>query len=96
MDERFGPAWKEKDREFWPEFSRTYQVGKGVRERLLHDEKIRGKRIRARSWALWFLLDQGNLALELLPLFPGPYLDVQVSPGSRHEPGEYHVVGPGV
>lgn len=45
FDERFGPGWKDKDREFWNEFSRTYKVGKGVRERLLHDEKIRGKGI---------------------------------------------------
>ncbi len=45
FDERFGPGWKEKDREFWSEFSRTYQVGKGIRERLLHDKSIRDKGI---------------------------------------------------
>ncbi len=45
FDERFGPGWKEKDKEFWSEFSRTYQVGKGIRERLLHDRGIRDKGI---------------------------------------------------
>ncbi len=45
FDERFGPDWKEKDKEFWSEFSRTYQVGKGIRERLLHDKSIKDKGI---------------------------------------------------
>lgn len=40
FDERFGPDWKEKDREFWTEFDRTYQVGKGIQERLKHDPKV--------------------------------------------------------
>jgi DNA-binding NtrC family response regulator len=40
FDERFGPDWKEKDRRFWSEFSRTYQVGKGLQERLKHDERV--------------------------------------------------------
>jgi len=45
FDQYFGPDWKKKDQEFWSELSRTYHVGKGIRERLLHDEKIRGKGI---------------------------------------------------
>ena len=45
FDDRFGPGWKEKDKEFWSEFSRTYQVGKGIQERLKHDERILGKGI---------------------------------------------------
>jgi DNA-binding response OmpR family regulator len=45
FDERFGPDWKEKDKEFWSEFSRTYQVGRGIQERLKHDERIRDKGI---------------------------------------------------
>jgi DNA-binding response OmpR family regulator len=45
FDERFGPDWKEKDKEFWSEFSRTYQVGKGIQERLKHDERILRKGI---------------------------------------------------
>jgi CheY-like chemotaxis protein len=43
FDQRFGPDWKKKDKEFWTEFSRNYHVGKGIRERLMHDERIRGK-----------------------------------------------------
>ena len=45
FNERFGPDWKQKDRAFWSEFSRTYQVGKGIQERLIHDERILGKGI---------------------------------------------------
>jgi CheY-like chemotaxis protein len=45
FNERFGPDWREKDKEFWAEFSRTYQVGKGIQERLKHDERILGKGI---------------------------------------------------
>jgi len=40
FDKRFGPDWKTKDREFWSEFSRTYQIGKGIQERLKHDPRI--------------------------------------------------------
>ena len=43
FNDRFGPDWREKDKEFWTEFSRTYQVGKGIQERLKHDERILGK-----------------------------------------------------
>ena len=45
FDKRFGSAWKEKDREFWSEFSRTYQIGKGIQERLKHDKRILDKGI---------------------------------------------------
>jgi len=45
FDQIFGPDWKKKDQEFWTELSRTYHVGKGIRERLLHDEKVLGKGI---------------------------------------------------
>ncbi len=45
FNERFGADWKEKDKEFWSEFSRTYQIGKGIQERLKHDEKVRDKGI---------------------------------------------------
>jgi len=45
FNERFGPEWKQKDQAFWSEFSRTYQVGKGIQERLMHDERILGKGI---------------------------------------------------
>jgi DNA-binding response OmpR family regulator len=45
FDERFGSDWKEKDRDFWTEFSRTYQIGKGIQERLKHDRRILDKGI---------------------------------------------------
>ena len=28
FNERFGASWREQDREFWSQFSRTYHVGK--------------------------------------------------------------------
>ncbi len=40
FDERFGPDWKEKDKDFWSDFSRTYQISKGIQKRLLSDKKI--------------------------------------------------------
>ncbi len=40
FDEKFGPDWKEKDREFWSEFSRTYHVSKGIQSRLRHDDRV--------------------------------------------------------
>ena len=45
FDKRFGSEWKAKDHEFWAEFSRTYQVGKGIQERLKHDPKVIDKGI---------------------------------------------------
>ncbi|MDM8523259.1 response regulator [Desulfococcaceae bacterium HSG8] len=41
FDERFGSGWKEKDKEFWSDFSRTYQISKGIRTRLMQDERVR-------------------------------------------------------
>ncbi len=43
FDKRFGSDWKEKDREFWSEFSRTYSIGKGIQERLKRDKRILDK-----------------------------------------------------
>jgi len=43
FNQRFGPDWKEKEKKFWSEFDLTYQVGKGIQERVLHDERIVGK-----------------------------------------------------
>jgi hypothetical protein len=45
FDERFGTGWKEKDKVFWSDFSRNYQIGKGIQERLQHDPTILGKGI---------------------------------------------------
>jgi CheY-like chemotaxis protein len=40
FDEKFGPDWKEKDKKFWSEFSRTYHVSKGIQSRLKHDDRV--------------------------------------------------------
>ena len=45
FDERFGEGWQEKDKKFWNEFSRNYQVSKGIQKRLLHDKNIIDKGI---------------------------------------------------
>lgn len=45
FDQRFGPEWTSKDKAFWSEFNRTYQIGKGIQERLKHDPRILGKGI---------------------------------------------------
>jgi CheY-like chemotaxis protein len=45
FDEKFGPGWKENDKDFWSDFSRTYQVSKGIQARLARDEKILSKGI---------------------------------------------------
>jgi len=45
FDKRFGSEWKQKDQEFWSEFSRSYQVGKGIQERLKRDRSIIDKGI---------------------------------------------------
>lgn len=45
FDEKFGPKWREKDKDFWSEFSRTYHVGKGIQSRVARDERITSKGI---------------------------------------------------
>ena len=45
FDKRFGAEWQEQDSEFWSKFSRSYQIGKGIQERLKHDPKIIDKGI---------------------------------------------------
>ena len=45
FNERFGEDWQEKDKKFWLEFSRNYQVSKGIQQRLLHDKNILDKGI---------------------------------------------------
>ena len=45
FDKRFGSKWKDKDREFWSEFSSSYQISKGIQERLKHDRNIIDKGI---------------------------------------------------
>jgi len=43
FDERFGADWKESDPAFWSEFDRTYEIGKGIQERLKHDTRLSDK-----------------------------------------------------
>jgi CheY-like chemotaxis protein len=45
FDHRFGPGWREKEKAFWSDFSRTFQVGKGIQERLRHDRTVKAKGI---------------------------------------------------
>lgn len=45
FDQKFGRGWRERDKDFWSEFSRTYQIGKGIQSRLSHDERISSKGI---------------------------------------------------
>ncbi len=43
FDERFGEDWKKNDKDFWSEFDRTYQIGKGLQERIKKDARIADK-----------------------------------------------------
>jgi len=43
FSQRFGADWKEKDAAFWSDFEQTYQVGRGIQERLKSDERILNK-----------------------------------------------------
>ena len=40
FDERFGADWKNTDKTFWSDFDRTYEIGKGIQERLKRDARI--------------------------------------------------------
>ena len=43
FDERFGADWKDTDKTFWSEFDQTYEIGKGIQERLKKDPRIMDK-----------------------------------------------------
>ena len=45
FNDRFGSDWKENQKEFWSEFKRTYQVGEGIKQRVMHDKRIIDKGI---------------------------------------------------
>lgn len=45
FDERFGDGWQDKESKFWNEFSRIFQVSKGIQKRLLRDKNLLGKGI---------------------------------------------------
>jgi CheY-like chemotaxis protein len=40
FDERFGADWKENEKAFWSDFDQTYEIGKGIQERLKKDSRI--------------------------------------------------------
>lgn len=42
FNERFGADWKKQHDAFWKEFDQNFQVGRGIQQRLQHDERIRG------------------------------------------------------
>lgn len=45
FDERFGPDWKEKEKTFWSDFSRSWEVGRGIQARLKNDPRLLDKGI---------------------------------------------------
>jgi len=45
FDERFGPDWKSRDEPFWSDFSRHWEVGRGIQSRLKHDKRVLDKGI---------------------------------------------------
>ena len=40
FDERFGADWKNTEKDFWSDFDQTYEIGKGIQERLKKDTRI--------------------------------------------------------
>jgi DNA-binding response OmpR family regulator len=36
FNDRWGPGWQERDKEFWLKFCRAYSIGKGIQERFFH------------------------------------------------------------
>ncbi len=45
LNKRFGKGWKDKNKEFWTDFEKNWQVSRGIQERLLHDKDIINKGI---------------------------------------------------
>ncbi|MBW2613806.1 MAG: response regulator [Deltaproteobacteria bacterium] len=43
FSDRFGPDWQKKDAGFWNDFERTFQIGRGIQERLKSDDRIVNK-----------------------------------------------------
>ena len=43
FDERFGADWKNTEKDFWSGFEQTYEIGKGIQERLKKDARIADK-----------------------------------------------------
>ncbi len=45
FNRQFGSDWKDKNKAFWSDFNRTYQIGRGIQERLKSRDDIIGKGI---------------------------------------------------
>jgi CheY-like chemotaxis protein len=45
FNERFGPDWQAQDKTFWSDFSRNWEVGRGIQARLKHDKRLLDKGI---------------------------------------------------
>ena len=45
FDERFGLDWQDQNKTFWSDFSRNWEVGRGIQERLKHDKRLLDKGI---------------------------------------------------
>ena len=43
FNDRFGKDWKKKEGDFWSDFEQTFQVGRGIQERLKSDKRIADK-----------------------------------------------------
>jgi DNA-binding response OmpR family regulator len=43
FDKRFGSDWKKDHAAFWDDFDSTFQIGRGIQERLKSDERFLGK-----------------------------------------------------
>lgn len=40
FNQRFGKGWKEDNKDFWKDFEQTYDIGRGIQERIRHDKNI--------------------------------------------------------
>jgi DNA-binding response OmpR family regulator len=45
FDQRFGPDWKKKQEPFWSDFTRTWEVGRGIQARLARDNRLQDKKV---------------------------------------------------
>ena len=43
FDKHFGPDWKSENQSFWSDFSQTWEIGRGIQERLKHDQRLLDK-----------------------------------------------------
>jgi CheY-like chemotaxis protein len=44
-DERFGKGWKDKNKDFWTEFEKSYTISRGIQKRLLKNPNVIDKGI---------------------------------------------------